>query len=197
FSNQIIGDFETDDDQIIYANLDGHAVSQGVGLNTELVLGAPWKLMAGASWMDVYRTERMEEGDAQERLQQLHAPEWSGTFAFSYRPNAWTVDLSGQWYGPMRLPVLENDPRPEYSPWYALLNAQVTRSFGKGFEVFTGVKNLLDFVPKDVLLRPHDPFNKQVDDPLDNPDGVSFDANYAYAPQQGIRGFVGLRWTLD
>ena len=197
FSNQIIGDYETDDDRIIYANLDGFAVSQGLSLNTELVLGGPWKLLAGASWMDVFREEQDPETGRMERFQQLHAPEWSGTFAFSYRPNTWTVDLTGQWYGPMRLPVLENDPRPEYSPWYALLNLQVTRGLGHGLEVFAGVKNLLDFVPEHVLLRPHDPFDQQVDDPADNPLGLSFDAGYAYAPQQGVRSFAGLRWTLE
>ena len=74
--------------------------------------------------------------------------------------------------------------------------SQVTRSLPKGFEVYGGMKNLLDFVPKDVLLRPEDPFDEHVDDPVNNPNGHSFDTAYMYAPLQGIRGFLGLRWML-
>ncbi|NHW58814.1 TonB-dependent receptor, partial [Escherichia coli] len=41
FTNKIIGDFDTNPNQIIYQNLRGYAVSKGVSLNTELKLGSP------------------------------------------------------------------------------------------------------------------------------------------------------------
>jgi len=30
----------------------------------------------------------------------------------------------------------------------------------------------------------------------DNPYGLTFDPDYVYGPNQGIRGFLGLRYTL-
>lgn len=196
FSDQIIGDFDTDPDMIIYANLNGHAVSQGISANVEAVIGGPWKAMAGVSYMDVYRVDRQEDGGSLRR-RQLYAPAWSGTFTLGRSLGRWQLDLTGQWYGPMRLPVQVRDPRPDHSPLYAIMNMQVTHAFGNGLELFGGVKNLLDFAPRDVILRSHDPFDKLVDDPQDNPLGHTFDASYMYAPLQGIRGFFGLRWALQ
>ena len=46
--------------------------------------------------------------------------------------------VTGQWNGPMRLPVLPNDYRPEYSPWHCIANIQLTKKFNKGIEVYGG-----------------------------------------------------------
>jgi outer membrane receptor for ferrienterochelin and colicins len=32
---------------------------------------------------------------------------------------------------------------------------------------------------------------------VDNPKGFTFDTSYNYAPIQGIRGFAGIRYTLN
>jgi outer membrane receptor for ferrienterochelin and colicins len=52
----------------------------------------------------------------------------------------------------------------------------------------------LNFLPKDPLLRPFDPFDKNIS--VDSPNGYSFDTSYNYAPMQGIRGMIGVRWTI-
>ncbi len=195
FTNKIIGDFETDQNLIIYDNLDGHAVSRGISLNTDFTFRFPLKINLGVSWMDVYRKEHNEENQM-EKIQQLHAPKWSGNYTISYSfPKKWTVDLTGNWYGKMRLPIQQNDYRREYSPFYMLSNIQLTKTF-RQFEIYGGVKNLLDFVPKDPLMRPFDPFDNHVDDPINNPNGYTFDTEYNYAPLQGIRGFLGVRYTI-
>lgn len=182
----------TDPDLIIYTNLDGYGVAQGAALQLETRWGKGFKALAGFTWMNVYT---VENGIQQE---QLFAPEWQGTFTLSQDlPHRFTVDLTGQWYGPMSLPVVPNDPRPEYSPWYALVNVQARHRFSDRFEVYGGVRNLLDFVPENPLLRPFDPFDRTVNDPVGNPYGHSFDASYMYAPLQGVRGFMGIGVTLE
>ncbi len=191
FTNQILPDYTTDHRLIIYDNLAGHAVSRGAGLNAELRVGEAWRILAGTTWMQVYTAE----GGRREDL--VFAPRWSGTFTVGRElPRRWAVDLTGQVYGPMRLPVQPRDPRPEHAPTHALLNLQVKHATRSGWEIYGGVKNLLDFVPKDPILRPFDPFNQRIDDPVDNPHGHVFDPAYIYAPLQGVRGFVGVRWTL-
>ncbi|HMQ74735.1 MAG TPA: TonB-dependent receptor [Flavobacteriales bacterium] len=192
FSNRILPDYDTDPDLIVYRNLDGYGVAQGASLNMEARIGRGFRANAGATWMDVY----IREGAVRE--DQFFAPEWQGTIALSQDlPHRFTVDLTGQWYGPMRLPVQPNDFRPAYSPWYALLNVQVRHRFNGRFEVYGGVKNLLNFVPADPLMRPFDPFDRTADDPVSNPNGYSFDTSYMYAPLQGVRGFLGVRMALE
>lgn len=196
FTNKITGDFDTDPNKIIYDNLKGHAVSRGVSLNTDFTFHFPFKLLIGASYMDVFQKEENAAGRVS-TIRQLHAPKWSGTFTTTYSfPGKCIVDLTGQWNGPMRLPVLPNDFRPEHSPWFCIANIQVTKKFDNGIEIYTGIKNLFNFVPKDPIMRPFDPFDKYVNDPVDNPNGFTFDPSYNYASLQGIRGFAGMRYNL-
>lgn len=192
YHNQILPDYTTDQALIIYSNLNGHAVSRGASLNVEVRAGGRLNMLAGATVLEGYSRR---EG---QRQQLYFAPRWSGNYAISYSlPKEWSVDLTGQMVGPMRLPVQPFDHRPEYSPRHALLNIQLKHRLNTQWEVYGGVKNLLDFVPADPLMRPFDPFDKQVDDPVANPHGHVFDPSYSYAPLQGIRGFVGVRWVLD
>jgi outer membrane receptor for ferrienterochelin and colicins len=196
FTNKIVGDFDTDPTKIIYDNLKGHAISQGVSLNTDLVFPFPLKVMAGISYMDVFQKEKDNAG-TDLKTQQLHAPRWSGNFIASYDlPNNYSVDLTGNWYGPMRLPVLPNDYRPAYSPWFSISNVQFTKKFDYGLELYGGMKNVFDFVPKYALMRPFDPFNKNANDPVNNPNAYTFDTSYNYASLQGRRMFLGVRYNL-
>jgi outer membrane receptor for ferrienterochelin and colicins len=196
FTNKIVGDFDTDPNKIIYDNLRGHAISQGVSLNTDLTFTFPLKILAGISYMDVYQMEENSNGHL-ERSVQLHAPKWSGNFVASYAlPYNVSVDFTGNFYGPMRLPILPNDYRPEYSPWFCIANLQLTKKFNYGLEFYGGVKNLFDFTPKDPIMRPFDPFDQNVDDPVNNPNGYTFDPSYNYASMQGRRLFLGIRYNL-
>ena len=196
FTNKIVGDFMADPNKIIYDNLAGYAVSRGTSANVELSFVSGLRLLAGVSFMDVYQMEPDDFG-GRRKEQQLFAPQWSGNFVFSYAfPGGWVVDLTGNWYGPMRLPVVPNDFRPEYSPFHCLANIQVTRKFNRQLELYGGIKNLLNFIPSDPILRASDPFDKEINDPIGNPKGYSFDPGYNYAPLQGIRGFLGIRYQM-
>ncbi|MBB6369024.1 TonB-dependent receptor plug domain-containing protein [Chryseobacterium shigense] len=193
FSNKIVGDFDSDPDKIIYDNLHGYGISRGASLNVDFSFGFPLSVGLGVTYLDVYQKF---DGET-EKSQQLHAPKWSGTYNLSYKfVNDLAIDFTGQLYGPMRLPVLPNDYRPEYSPFYSLANIQVSKSFKSGFEIYCGIKNVFNFTPKDPLMRPFDPFDKYVDDPKNNPNHYTFDTAYGYAPMQKIRGFLGVKYTL-
>lgn len=196
FTNKIVGDFLTDNNKIIYDNLHGHAVSRGVALDAEVAFTFPLRLNAGVTLMEVYQVEENNAGDV-ERVPQLHAPKLSGTFAFSYsfRRAGVNLDYTGTVDGPMHLPVLENDFRPDKSPWFMLQNIQFTKVLPKGFEVYGGVKNIFNFIPRHPLMRPFDPFDKHVE--VNNPNNYTFDTEYNYAPLQGRRTFIGVRYAFD
>ncbi|MEO6683610.1 MAG: TonB-dependent receptor [Ginsengibacter sp.] len=196
FTNKILPDFDSDPKQIIYDNLNGYAISKGISLNTDFTFHFPLKVLAGVTWMDVYQQEENDHGKL-EKSDQVHAPKWSGTFVATYQfPKKLTIDLTGNWNGPMRLPILPNDYRPEYSPWFSIINLQISKKLANGMEIYGGIKNLFNFLPEDPIMRAFDPFDKVADDPINNPYGYTFDPNYNYASLQGIRGFLGIRYNL-
>lgn len=198
FTNKIIPDYDTDPQKIIYKNIDGYAVSKGFTLNTDISFKKHFKVLAGITLMDVFTKEPNAQAVI-EKQQQLFAPRFSGNYAITYSVPKWkfTVDLTGKIFGPQRLPIVPNDFRPEYSPWFTLANLQLTQRIGKQVEVYLGVKNLLNFIPQNPILRPEDPFDKRVNDPMNNPNGYTFDPSYNYAPVMGRRVMVGMRFNLD
>jgi len=198
FTNQITGDFFTDPNKIIYDNLDGYAVSRGLTVNLDISFIKGLKLITGFTLMDVYRMLK-STSEVFVKTPQLYAPDFSTNFAVSYSINkiGLSIDWTGKVTGPMHLPVVPNDFRPEMSPWFCLMNIQFSKRLPKNIELYAGAKNLLNFIPKNPILRPFDPFDKNANDPVNNPNGYTFDPSYNFSPIQGIKGFLGLRWTID
>ncbi|WP_413999813.1 TonB-dependent receptor [Flavobacterium sp. W1B] len=205
FSNSIIPDYDSNPNQIIYKNLDGYAVTKGISTNIDLVFNNGLKMIIGGTFMDVSKTENNTT------TQQILTEKFSGTWAVSYRINKLflDVDYTGNLYGPMRLPLLGTlDPRKEYSPTWSIQNIQFTFNKFKNIEIYAGVKNLLNWTPNKgnpfIIARANDPFDKNVQyDAIgnvlataNNPYALTFDPNYVYGPNQGIRSFLGLRYTL-
>jgi outer membrane receptor for ferrienterochelin and colicins len=191
FSNRILPDYETDSNKIIYANLDGFSVSQGISLNTDITFTNGLSINAGATLMDVSITEDNIE------TRQILTESFSGVWSISYKfNNNFSVDYTGNVYGPMRLPVLgENDPRDPNSPWFSIQNIQLTKKFSNSWEVYGGVKNLLNFTPPaNSINGANNPFDAGIDTEQ-NPE-LAFDPAYMFASNQGIRAFAGIRYTL-
>lgn len=206
FTNKIVPDYASDPQKIIYQNLAGYGVSKGVSANLDLSFRNGLKALLGGTLMDVYNQQEAGDGTIEKRTQ-LFAPRWQATWAASYtwRGPRLTFDLTGKVYGPQRLPVVPNDFRPEYSPVFALANFQVTQKLTDALEVYAAAKNLLNFFPADPILHPDDPFDhaggKYFDAtgaarPDTNPRGYTFDPSYNYAPLQGTKALLGLRYTM-
>jgi outer membrane receptor for ferrienterochelin and colicins len=191
FDNRILPDYETDPNKITYANLDGFSVSQGISLNADILFTNGLAINAGATLMEVSITEDNI------KKQQLLTESFSGVWSISYRfDNNFTIDYTGNLYGPMRLPLLgENDLRAEYSPWFSIQNIQLSKKFSNRWEVYGGVKNLLNFTPATNSINgAANPFDNGINTEL-NPE-KAFDPSYVYASNQGIRAFTGIRFTL-
>lgn len=197
FTNKIAPDYDSNPQQIVYDNLKGNAVSRGGSFNTSINFAIPLNIKFGATFLDVYQNEENMAGEL-EKQEQLLTEKISATYSVGYtfdKPKI-KIDYSGNLYGPMKLPLVENDFRPEYSDWYSIQNIQLTKTLKKGWEIYGGVKNILNFTPPDYsILRANDPFDKNVNSP-DNPNGYTFDPTYVYAPNQGVRGFFGVRYTF-
>ena len=205
FSNSIVPDYDTNPNQIIYKNLDGYAVTKGISTNVDMVFNTGLKVILGATYMNVTKTENGLT------TQQILTEKFSGTWAISYKlPSLFIdIDYTGNIYGPMRLPLLGNlDPRATYSPTWSIQNIQFTFTKFKNFEIYTGIKNILNWTPNKgnpfIIARANDPFDKNVEYDTngnvlatpENPYALTFDPGYVYGPNQGIRGFLGFRYTL-
>ena len=200
FSNQILPDYETNPNQIRYANLNGSSISKGLSVNVDGLWANGFKALLGFTLMDV----SLEEDGVWER--QLFTERFSGVWTLGYHLHALelTLDYTGNVYSPMRLPLLGPlDDRPEYSPWWSVQNIQVTKKLGTSWELYGGVKNLLNYTPpSNSIARAFDPFDQGVQFAPDgtvlpspnNPNALSFDPTYLFAPNQGIRGFLGIRF---
>ena len=155
--------------------------------------------------MDVYT----EEDGVRERP--LLTERFTGTWAISYtfEKLKLALDYTGNVYGPMRLPLLgELDPRLPNSPTWSIQNIQFTYRGFKQIEIYGGVKNLLNWTPNEgnpfIIARTEDPFDRNVKfdgngnvlSTPDNPYALTFDPTYVYAPNQGIRGFMGVRINI-
>lgn len=206
FTNKIIADYDTDPNKIVYDNLDGYAVSKGVSLNMDIVLNNGLKFLIGGTNMDVYSVE------SGVRERQMFTERFTGVWNIGYTISSigLSIDYTGNVYSPMRLPLLsDTDPRSEYSPWWSIQNIQLTKKIKPNIEIYGGVKNLLNWTPNRgnpfIIARSNDPFDKDVQFDADgqamatpgNPYGLTFDPAYVYAPNQGRRAFLGIRWTLN
>lgn len=206
FTNVILPDYDVHPNKIIYANLDGHAISKGISSNLDVMLPFGLKGTLGGTIQDVSSTRNGVKS------KQILTEQFSGTWALTYTIQPWklSVDYTGNLYGPMRLPLLGDlDPRRANSPVWSIQNVQFTWKGIPKIEVYAGVKNLLNWTPNKgnpfLIARAHDPFDKQVlfDNEgkaiptSDNPYALTFDPGYVFAPNQGIRGFFGLRYTVN
>nr|MCU0322542.1 TonB-dependent receptor [Chitinophagaceae bacterium] len=197
FSNKIVADYFTDPNKIIFDNLQGYGITRGIGASLEWSSNWPIKAMLGITFVDLYLMNPDSVGNLN-RTEQVHTPPISMNYLVSYTINKRniSIDISGNSYSPMLLPTLPFDYRPSHSPWFSIVNIQATKKWPK-WEIYSGVKNLLNFIPKeDPIMRPMDPFDKNISDNVSNPYGYTFDPGYNYAPIQRTRVYFGIRYFL-
>lgn len=207
FTNVILPDYDTDPNAIVYANLDGYAVSRGASASADIDWPNGWNVQLGATLQEVTSVEQ-GVSDWQPLTERF-----SGTWAVQYEwgDGRWRADYTGSVYSPMRLPTLGAlDPRPELSPWWSLQNVQLTYAPSPKMQWYAGIKNLLNWTPwkhldAPLIARAHDPFDRQVVFDAqgqavatpENPYALTFDPTYMYAPNQGLRVFLGIRMKMQ
>ena len=199
FSNKIIPDFLTNDNQIIYSNLSGYAVARGISSEIFLKMyKIPLKLSANATVLDVSNYNENSTGEIVKN-QQLLAEKYSIKWSLNYWFEKLGLDIvySATNYGPIRLPILENDFRPEYSLPYTIHNLKLSKNYNNGWTNFISIRNFTNFTPPNYsILRANDPFDQNINDPIDNPEGYTFDASYMYASFQGINLVFGVSFVF-
>ena len=144
----------------------------------------------------VFELNKNDKGETEKEIP-VHSPPFISNFYLSYTFPApkLSIDWTGNIVSPMLLATVPNDYRPSHSPWFTIQNIQLTKKFNKGVELYLGIKNLFNFIQKDPILRPFDPYNQYIN--INNPNNYRFDTTYGFTTTQGIKGFVGFRYTLQ
>ena len=98
----------------------------------------------------------------------------------------WKFDVTYNWLGEQRLPNTNSNPvgyqLADYAPSFAVMNAQITRTFSSTFEVYFGGENIGNYQQDKAIVGSENPF------------GSTFDASIAYAPIFGQMYYAGLRF---
>lgn len=185
FDNKIVPDLNSHPEKIVYRNLDGHGVSQGIALSLAHRFHFPLELKLGGTYQQVYQY-REEEGELKKQAE-VYAPVFTGNFRVKGKIPVLGIRFrwKGKVTGPQRLPEYPAPfERDRWSPWFSLHHVNLRRSIGDNWGVYIGVKNLFDRTQPTPLINPQNPFSP------------SFDTEYVYGPLQGRRFYFGIDWRI-
>lgn len=194
FLNYIEPDYDTDPALIIYDNNKG-ATAVGFNAYADFTFSYPLKVGVGFTYVRTFELEEEDNGEIV-RVTPPHIPPFVANFYLSYNfpgPQL-SIDWTGNFVTPMKLVTVPDDFRPSNSPVYTIQNIQLTKKFSNGLDIYLGLKNFFNFIQKDPILRPFDPYNRFVT--VDNPNNYRFDTTYGFTSTQGIKAFAGLRYIL-
>lgn len=118
FNNKIVPDYLTNANQIIYANLNGHAVSEGLSLNADVNFISGIKVIAGGTLMNVFTVEFDGAGNkvkSRQLLTENYTAVWSVSIPVT---RSLSIDYTGNLILPCACPCWENSIPVHPSPPY-------------------------------------------------------------------------------
>lgn len=185
FVNQIILDRDADAHEIRIYNLNGKSYSNCAQIQLDYELFKNFDVSAAFRYTDVKMTinDSLREKPFVNR--------YKGLLTLSYAPGTWQFDLITQFNGDSRIPDMSGNATAvadgqnmERSPFYVIMNAQITKRLGEHWEIYAGGENLTNYKQKHPLVAASEPF------------GNDFDASMVWGPLSGIRGYVGFRFQM-
>ena len=185
FVNQIVLDRDADAHEIRIYNLNGKSFSNCAQIQLDYELFRNFDVSAAFRYTDVKMTinDTLREKPFVNR--------YKGLLTLSYAPGTWQFDLITQFNGDSRIPDLSGNATAvadgqvmERSPFYVIMNAQVTKKLGEHWELYAGGENLTNYKQKHPIVSASEPF------------GEDFDAAMVWGPLSGIRGYLGFRFQI-
>lgn len=185
FINQIVLDRDADAHQIRIYNLDGKSYSNSTQIEANCEIFKDFDLTLAFRYNDVKMTinDSLREKPFVNR--------YKGLVTMSYAPGTWQFDFTTQFNGDSRVPNLNgnttavaNGQAIERSPFYVIMNAQVTKELGKYWELYLGGENLTNYKQTHPIIS------------AENPMSDDFDASMVWGPLSGVRGYVGVRFQI-
>ena len=183
FTSQTIADVDANPQQINFYNLDGKSYSNSVQVESNYQLAERLDVRLAYRWLDVqttYHGQLMEKPlTAKHRAFVNLAYETKNHFKF---------DFTTQWFSSKRLPNTQSNPaglqQSANSPSYFQLSGQVTKVWGKKWEVYVGGENLTNYKQQQLFIDGAHPFSNY------------FDGSMVWGPIAGRMFYVGFRFKV-
>ena len=185
FVNQIVLDRDADAHEVRIYNLNGKSYSNSAQIEANCEIFKDFDLTLAFRYNDVKMTidDSLREKPFVNR--------YKGLVTMSYAPGTWQFDFTTQFNGDSRVPDLSgnaiavaNDQNIERSPFYVIINAQVTKKFGQHWEVYAGGENLTNYKQEHPIIS------------AENPTSEDFDASMVWGPLSGIHAYLGVRFQI-
>jgi outer membrane receptor for ferrienterochelin and colicins len=183
FENQVIADLDGGAQTINVYNLRGASYSNSLQSELSYEPVKRFEVKIAYKWNDV----RLNTGGQMRSKALLMQHKFLVTLSYATNFNKWQFDLNMNVNGPARIPSTATNPEEHRlagsSPWFAMLNLQITKRF-KWFDLYGGAENLTNFRQKNAIIASHDPY------------GPFFDASLVWGSAMGINPYLGLRYTF-
>ena len=185
FVNQIVLDRDADAHEIRIYNLNGKSYSNSAQIEANCEIFKDFDLTLAFRYNDVKMTinDTLREKPFVNR--------YKGLVTMSYAPGTWQFDFTTQFNGDSRVPNLSgnatavaNGQDIGRSPFYVIMNAQVTKKFGERWEMYVGGENLTNYKQDYPIIS------------AENPSSEDFDASMVWGPLSGIRAYLGVRFQI-
>jgi len=188
FQNQAVVDIMNSPQQVLFYDLKGKSYANSLQLDFNLEIIKHLNLRTAYKYYDI-STDYLS-GSFQRPLQAKHR--FFGNIEFQTdtkeKGKHWKFDYTFNWLGKQQLPYTASNPEqdrlPEFSPSFAVMNAQITRIFSSTFEIYIGGENIGNYRQDKAILG------------ADNPFGPNFDTSIVYAPIFGQMYYAGLRFKI-
>ncbi len=184
FTNQVVVDIENPREVNFY-NLKGKSYSNSFQAEVTVVPTNKFDVRIAYRYFDVKTTYGS---------QLLQRPFVSANRAFlslDYSTtNEWKFNYTITYNGQKRIPGTQANPAayqlPTQSPDYVLMNAQISKSFGKKYpmDLYVGAENITNFFQPGVIVAADKPFSNY------------FDASLVWGPVTGRMLYVGWRLKM-
>jgi outer membrane receptor for ferrienterochelin and colicins len=188
FQNQAIVDLYQSPQQVLFYNLNGKSYANSLQFDFNIELIKHFNLRTAYKYYDI-STDYLS-GTFQRPLQAKHRFFGNLEFATHIKEKGkqWKFDYTFNWLGKQQLPNTSTnviaDRFPEFSPSFAVMNIQVTRTFSSTFEVYIGGENIGNYMQDKAVLGANNPF------------GPNFDTSIVYGPIFGQMYYAGIRFKI-
>lgn len=188
FQNQAIVDVMQSPQQVLFYDLKGNSFANSLQLDFNIELIKHFNLRTAYKYYDI-GTDYLS-GNFQRPLQAKHRLFGNLEYETHIKEKGkqWKFDYTVNWLGKQQLPTTatnsEADRLPNFSPSFAVMNVQITRTFSSTFEMYIGGENIGNYRQNKAVLG------------SDNPFGSNFDTSIVYAPVFGQMYYAGLRFKI-
>jgi outer membrane receptor for ferrienterochelin and colicins len=188
FQNQVVVDVMQSPQQVLFYDLKGKSFANSLQIDFNLEIIKHLNLRTAYKYYDI-ATDYLS-GTFQRPLQAKHR--FFGNIEFEThildKGQQWKFDFTTNWLGKQQLPYTASNPEPDsmpnFSPSFAVMNVQVTRTFSSTFEMYVGGENIGNYRQNKAILGSNNPF------------GTNFDTSIVYAPVFGQMYYAGLRFKI-